>query len=188
MPTRDDVTSALGRWWRASAAVPAGLAWAVAYAVIAVSGVRFSTAYLNYGWQLAPWDILSRDPLRSAWYLHIQPPLWNLALGVPARLSPFSDAITLQLLMAAIGVVATMLAARLAERLGAGRRAATIVALVAMLHPEVLKGAFEPNYELAVAALLLAVLVVAARAERRGPRALVELSVVLTVLVMTRSL
>lgn len=174
--------------WSRSASLPAAATWLVGYLLVAFTGVGFSTAYLGYGWQLTPWDVLTSDPLRSAWYLHVQPPLWNLVLGVPAWISPWSDAVTLQIVMLVIGLVTVGLAARLAEVLGAGRRLAWIVAVVATLHPEVLKGAFEPNYELAVAALLLGVLVVLADVWKRGASRIVWLSLVLTVLVMTRSL
>lgn len=181
------------RLWSVSAAVPAAVTWLVGYLAVAVTGVAFSTAYLGFGWQLTPWDVLSNDPLRSAWNLHVQPPLWNLVLGVPAWLSPWSDAITLQIVMLVIGLATVALAARLAEILGAGRRSAWIVAVVATWHPEVLKGAFEPNYELGVAALLLAVLVALAGALKAGTtsnpaRRIGWLAAVLTVLVMTRSL
>ena len=170
-------------------AVAAGV-WTLVYLLVALTGQRFDTAYLGFGWQLIPWDILSTDPLRSVWYLHVQPPGWNLLLGVLAKLSPFTDAITLQVLMAAFGIAVVYLASRLGRRLGLSARAAAVLALAATLHPEVLKGAFEPNYELAVAALMLAWLVAVARLadERPRRRALIVVSVLLTALVMTRSL
>ena len=183
--------------WLVMPGVAAGLGWAIVYAVVWLSGQRFSTAYLGYGWQLVPWDVLSADPLSSVWFLHIQPPLWNLALGLPAWLSPFSDAGTLQVLMFAIGVANAVLAALVAERLGVRRRWATLVALVATVHPEVLKLAFEPTYELAVSALLLALLWAAARladsgtrsaADARPGRWLLAVSAVGTATVLTRSL
>jgi hypothetical protein len=160
------------------------------YVALVVTGVGFDTGYLNYGWQLIPWDVLTSDPLRSLWYLHVQPPGWNLFLGVPSWISPLSDRVTIQALMLAVGLIVVVLSALLAQRLGLGRRAAIAVTLVATLHPEVVKGAFEPNYELGVAALLLAVCLAVARLDRqaRFARGLVVLSIVLTVLVMTRSL
>lgn len=176
--------------WVVRPGVAAGVGWLVVYTAVCLSGQPFSTSYLGFGWQLVPWDILSTDPWRSVWYLHVQPPLWNLALGVPAWLSPVSDAVTLQVLMAALGVAGAVLAALVAERLGVRRRWATVIALVAMAHPEVLKLAFEPTYELAVSTGLLAVLWAAARyveaPERRG--ALVLVSVLATAVVLTRSL
>jgi hypothetical protein len=179
----------LRRLW-SHAGPRAALGWLVAYLSLCVSGQRFDTSYLNYGWQLIPWDILSNDPLRSVWYLHVQPPMWNLILGVAARVSPVSDAVTLQLVMAFFGFAGAWLAAVLARRLGLGRNWSVVVALVVTLNPEVLKGAFEPTYELAVGAMLLAVLVAIADLGHRANarRSLIVVSIAVTLTVMTRSL
>ena len=168
----------------------AAVAWFAVYVLACLTGQRFNTDYLNYGWQLIPWDVLSTDPLRSVFYLHIQPPLWNLFLGTTAWLSPFSDRVTLQVLMALIGFAVAWLAALLGQRLGLSRRVAVIVALIATLHPEVLKGAFEPTYELATAALLLAVLIAVSDLTRKENvlRSLVILASAVTVTALTRSL
>lgn len=176
---------------RDSAPFVASLAWILVYAAIVISGQRFDTRYLNFGWQLVPWDTLSSNPWSSVWYLHIQPPLWNLVLGVSAWISPLSDSWTLQVVMFGFGILAVASAATLAERLGLGRRAAIGVALIATLHPEVLKGAFEPTYELAVAALLLSVLAVVAGLDRdfsRRRTRLLVLAALVTAVSMTRSL
>ena len=168
----------------------AAAAWFAVYVLACLTGQRFNTDYLNYGWQLIPWDVLSTDPLRSVFYLHIQPPLWNLFLGTTAWMSPFSDRVTLQVLMALIGFAVAWLAAVLGRRLGLSRRVAVIVALIATLHPEVLKGAFEPTYELATAALLLAVLIAVSDLTRKENvrRSLVILASAVTVTALTRSL
>lgn len=187
---RADLARRLRDGWTTSAALPAAVAWTAVYVALVATGVGFDTGYLNYGWQLIPWDVLTSDPFRSLWYLHVQPPGWNLFLGLPSWVSPFSDRVTVQALMFAVGLAVVVLAAILARRLGAGRRTAVAVSLIATLHPEVLKGAFEPNYELGVAALLLAVCVAVTRLDRgsRFSRSFATLAVVLTVLVMTRSL
>jgi hypothetical protein len=187
---RADLVERARRAWSRSAVLPAVAVWSVVYVALVVTGVGFDTGYLNYGWQLIPWDVLTSDPLRSLWYLHVQPPGWNLFLGIPSWISPLSDRVTVQVLMLVVGLLVVIMAARLAEQLGAGRRSSIVLTLLATLHPEVLKGAFEPNYELGVAALLLAVCVAVARLERdrRFSRALAGVSIVLTVLVMTRSL
>lgn len=168
----------------------AALMWFAVYVLSCLSGQKFNTDYLNYGWQLVPWDILSTDPIRSVFYLHIQPPLWNLLLGTTAWVSPFSDRLTLQVLMALIGVAVAWLAAVMARRLGLSRNTAVIVALIATLHPEVFKGAFEPTYELATAGLLLVVLIAVADLSRKENvhRSLVILSIAVTVTALTRSL
>lgn len=185
-----DWTGVIRQRWRQSSVIPATSIWFAVYVLLVVTDRGFDTSYLNYGWQLVPWDVLSTDPVRSVWFLHVQPPGWNLFLGVPAWLSPLSDRVTVQLLMLGLGLAVVGLAASLARRLGLGRRTSVVVALVATLHPEVLKGAFEPNYELGVAALLLAVAVSVSRLESTSifGRRFVSLSIVLTVLVMTRSL
>lgn len=168
----------------------AAVMWFAVYVLSCLSGQKFNTDYLNYGWQLIPWDILSTDPIRSVFYLHIQPPLWNLLLGTAAWVSPFSDRVTLQVLMALIGIAVAWLAAVLARRLGLSRNTAVIVALIATLHPEVFKGAFEPTYELATAGLLLVVLIAVADLSRKVnvQRSLVILSIAVTVTALTRSL
>lgn len=167
----------------------AAIMWLVVYGLICLTGQRFDTNYLNFGWQLIPWDILSTDPWRSLWYLHVQPPLWNGALGLSAWVSPVSDAVTLQLLMAAFGVLLAAASATLARRLGLGHFGSLAVALIATLHPEVLKGAFEPTYELAVGALLvlLAVVVLGTTGPALG-RNVLAVSLLATVIALTRSL
>ena len=166
------------------------LIWFAVYVLVCLTGQRFNTEYLNFGWQLIPWDILSADPVRSVFYLHIQPPLWNLLLGTTAWVSPFSDRLTLQALMAIIGIAVAWLAAVLARRLGLSRNTAVVVALIATLHPEVFKGAFEPTYELATAGLLLLVLIAVADLSRKENvrRSLVILASAVTVTALTRSL
>ncbi len=164
--------------------------WLLIYALVWATGQRFKTAYLDYGWQLIPWDVLSHDPLRSVWYLHIQPPFWNLALGGLAWSSPFSDAITLQALQAAIGAAGAACAAALARRCRVGAVGAVVIGLVATANPEVLRNAFEPTYELAVSTLLLGLVLALTRfagepAWRRGP---VVIAAVATTVVLTRSL
>ena len=177
------------RFW-SRAGVRAAAVWGVVYIVVCATGQRFDTRYLGYGWQLIPWDVLSADPVRSVWYLHVQPPLWNLFLGGLAWASPLGDSITLQAAMAAIGVAGAFLAAELATSLGLSRRWAVVVALVATLNPEVLKGAFEPTYELATGVLLMSVVLVLVRlpSTTNARHGVLMLAVLVTATTMTRSL
>lgn len=181
-----------GGWatrWRHPSVV-AGAAWFVAYCVAWATGERFSASYLAFGWQIVPWDILSTDPLRSLWYLHIQPPGWNALLGITAWISPLPDALSLQLVMASFGVLLAGACAAVASQLGLGRRAAVVVALVATLHPEVLRTAFEPLYELPVGALLMLVIWALGRAAgERAPVLGFGMAIAAaTAVVLTRSL
>lgn len=172
----------------APALIAAG-GWLAAYSVVAVAGQRFSTAYLDYGWQIVPWEVLRDDPLGSVVHLHIQPPLWNLVLGGAAWLSPLSDALTLQLVQVSFGVVLAWFLADMLVRLGCSAAAAVGLALVASLNPEVLRGGFEPTYELPVAALLAGCLWSAVRVVQ-SPSALrlAVLAGLATAVVLTRSL
>ena len=168
----------------------AAAVWAVVYIVVCATGQRFDTRYLGYGWQLIPWDVLSNDPLGSVWYLHVQPPLWNLFLGGLAWVSPVGDSVTLQLAMAIIGLVGAAVAAELATALGLSRRWAVVAALAATLNPEVFKGVFEPTYELATGVLLMCIVLVLSRlgAMSNVRRGLLVLAALVTATTMTRSL
>lgn len=165
-------------------------AWTTVTLLVALTGQRFSTAYLDYGWQIVPWDTLTEDPLGSVWYLHVQPPLWNLVLGVLGWASPATDAVTLLALQLVIGAFLAAGCVRLARLLGLGAGASLAVALLATLHPEVLKNAFDPTYELVVAALLVWTVVAVGHAVRDRPsmRWAAALVVLVTAVVLTRSL
>lgn len=176
---------------RTSVAIMAATAWTGAYLLVVATGQRFDTRYLDYGWQLVPWDILSASPFSSVWYLHIQPPLWNLVLGTSAWISPLSDSTTLQIVMFCFGVLAATAAAVLGRNMGLTRRASVAVALIATLHPEVLKGAFEPTYELPVAAMLLVVLATVSTLRIESTRTrqhVLTIAILVTAVSMTRSL
>lgn len=175
--------------WRRAGWLAAG-GWLVVYVVVWATGQRFDASYLDYGWQIVPWDTLSSRPLQSVWYLHIQPPLWNLTLGGAAKVSPFPDAFTLQVVLAAFGAAGAAAAAVIARRGRLGTAAAVAVALVATANPDVLRNAFEPRYETVTSTLLLAVVVALARFAaqptwRRGP---LWVAAGGTAVVLTRSL
>lgn len=50
-------------------------------------GVRFDAATLNGTWQFLDPMLLRTDLLRSVWYLHAQPPMFNLWLGIVLKLT-----------------------------------------------------------------------------------------------------
>lgn len=173
-----------------SAGFRASSCWLFVYLVVLFSGHQFDSGYLEYGWQLIPWETLSTDPFRSVWYLHIQPPMWNFLLGVSAWLSPVSDGLTLQLVMLAFGLSAVWMGTNIARRFGLSRRLSIVVTLVVFLNPEVFRGVFEPTYEFPVGCLLMGlVLGVAKFRERVEPmKWFLVCSILITTVVMTRSL
>ena len=173
---------------RRGAAVTAAL-WTLAYLAVCITGQVFSVAYLEYGWQIIPWTVLRDDPLGSVWYLHTQPPLWNLAIGGAAKLSPFSDALTLRGLMFVLGFATAWLLYNVLKAFGLRSFTALALTLAMLLNPEVFQWVFGPTYELAITFLLVAVVRTAQRflQNRRGSD-LVWCSVSVTALVLTRSL
>jgi hypothetical protein len=163
--------------------------WSAVYGLIWATGQGFSTNFLMYGWQIVPYPTLSSHPLSSIWYLHIQPPLWNLLLGSVGRWSPLSTALSLQLLSLVLGALLAGFLGSLLVRVGVAHRCAVVLALFATLNPPVLRLAFDAQYELAVALGIVVVLWgVAAPMSTRPAHRFVVVSIVATSIVMTRSL
>ncbi len=164
-------------------------AWLVVYLGFVIAGQRFSTAFAHGGWQIAPYDLLSARPIRTSLLVHVQPPVWNLAIGLTARWSPFPDGLSLQMLMVCIGVGIAVLVARLALLCGLSDRASFCVGLGVGLLPSTFHDVFALRYELPCALLLLAAInVVLGRDGRLDRTGLLRASAIVTMLVLTRSL
>ncbi len=168
--------------------VVAGL-WLFAYAIVVAAGQPFLPGYLDYGWQIIPWTVLKDDPITSVWYLHTQPPLWNLTLGVLGKLTPFGDARTLQALQVVLGMILAWQVARILRNLGLRARWIIALAAAVTVNPEVLRNALEPTYETATGVgLACAVLALQRLARDRRSIDFVAFSAALTAVVLTRSL
>jgi hypothetical protein len=68
------------------------------------TGGGMTTAALRTSWQLLDLHQLTADPFGSVALLHIQPPAFNLFVGVVERWSPLSAAFTYQVLYLACGL------------------------------------------------------------------------------------
>lgn len=53
-----------------------------------LAGVRFDMTPLEEFWQYLDVNLLRSRLLESLWYLHSQPPLYNLYLGLVLKLTP----------------------------------------------------------------------------------------------------
>lgn len=167
----------------------AAAVFAASYVAVAVTGQRLSTQLLENQWQLLPLDVLRDDPFGSVWHLHVQPPLWNLAVGVLDRWSPLSLAVSVQLLLLVSGCVVAASLAAVLRAIGLGRGAALGITALATINGPVLLAGFRPQYELPVAAMLTGLLALAVRAAGpRSARTLVVASLVVTALALTRSI
>jgi hypothetical protein len=144
--------------------------------------------FLDVAWQLAPLDALRAEPLTSTWYLHIQPPLWNLGIGSVLRWSPVPDALSLQLLWFAMVAATVALLADVLHRLSGWRVGAAAVAVVVMCNPQVLTLAYQPAYEVPTTLGLVTVLWLVARRPRSVATTFIACSVALTTVAMTRAM
>ncbi len=70
-----------------------------------IAGVRFDISPLTYSWQIMDIPLLKNDLLRSVYYLHSQPPLFNLALGIVIKLEPLSWATLIHLFYLLLGLL-----------------------------------------------------------------------------------
>lgn len=164
------------------------LAWTSVYLVVAALGHVFVDDFLEVAWQLAPLDALRAEPIASTWYLHIQPPLWNLGIGSVLRWSPLPDALSLQLLWFALAAATVALLADALHRLSGWRVGAAAIAVVVMCNPQVLTLAYQPAYELPTTLGLVIVLWLVARRPRSIPATFIACSVALTTVAMTRAM
>ena len=167
----------------------AALMWAGVHTLLSATGQAYPVRVLFGGWQMLPEAELRSDPLGSVWNLHIQPPLWNLLVGIVGWVSPLGLASSHRLVSLCTGMVLAAAIAATLRELGASRRVTLGLTAVATLNTEVLRHAFEPRYDLAVAALIALLVWSVARLARPATAGSVVLpSVIATVLVMTRAL
>lgn len=123
--------------------------------VYRATGGGFTTAALRTSWQLLDLHRLTADPFGSVALLHIQPPAFNLFVGVVERWSPLSAAFTYQVLYLACGLVLLLTLRALLVELGCSELGATVGTVVVALDPVLLSYMNSATYELPVATLLV---------------------------------
>lgn len=95
---------------------------------IGLLGVRFGVEPLsNYIQYLDP-ELLRHDLLRSVFYLHFQPPLFNLFLGGVLKLFPEQYPLAFQVIYLAMGLALSVVLYLLLKKMGVGRTLATVLA------------------------------------------------------------
>jgi hypothetical protein len=134
------------------------LSRAAAYA----AGIRFDARLLTAGVQIIDAGVLRDRLVESVWYLHSQPPLFNLFLGLATRISPFSVEWTFAPLWLALGAALVAVVHRLARALAMDTRVAAAVTVVVTANPVTILYENHLSYEyplaVAIAALVLAAL------------------------------
>jgi hypothetical protein len=153
------------------------------------SGAVYTDAFLDDGWQMVPREVLRSDVLRSVWYLHGQPPLYNFTIGLILRFSPFSDLRSTQALILASSLLAVIGLQRLGVLLGLSTGLAIVLAIVVTSDPYMIRYELDATYEIPMLALLVWTFIVVHRAVSApsiGRYAVA--AALLTAVVMTRSI
>lgn len=184
--TSTEVPDAAERTW------PARALLVVVILVVALSadaaGGGPSFADLHSSWQLIDLDVLADDPLGSVWYLHTQPPVHNMVVGVVGWL-PLPIAGSLFVLYVAALAVGGLLLHDLLVRWGTGPRVAAAVAAFALASPGLVGTVAVAGYEVPASTLTIGALWSAQRYLGTGhAKWLLVTSAVLTTAALTRGL
>lgn len=100
--------------------------------------LNFNSNTINYYWQYLDPQLLREDLLRSVFYLHQQPPLFNLYLGVILKLFPTQYPAAFQLSFAIIGLVFSLYLFFLMKHIGISRFIAFGLVLIFICSPTTL--------------------------------------------------
>ena len=111
------------------------LVFAVSRVVAALAGVRFADGYLGWYWQFVDIDLLRNDLGRSLFYLHAQPPLFNLIVGVVLKLFPGSEAMAFKVLYLGLGVILCSAGYLVLVTLDVGPRLAAVIMALFIVGP-----------------------------------------------------
>lgn len=105
-----------------------------------LAGVTVHQLQLGGPWQLIDPELLRHDLLRSVFYLHSQPPLYNLFMGVLVKVFPneATAAGALNVIYMALGLMLALLVHRLMRRLGVSAIVSFLVTALIMISPAVI--------------------------------------------------
>jgi hypothetical protein len=148
-PSRREARSVPHAAWLGGVAV----VYALSVLVFGAAGLRFDDAVYGF-YQVLPADLLHDRLIESVWYLHIQPPLFNLFLGLglrapePLQIPFFAAVYALLALALALAVFAAQV------NLGVPRALALVVTAVLIVNPALILFRNLLTYELPVMALL----------------------------------
>jgi hypothetical protein len=169
-------------------ALAVGSAWAVSRGAAYAAGVRFDTSTLGVFWQLIEPDLLRDRLLESLYYLHSQPPLFNLFLGAVLKVFPTGSTQAFQAVYSLLGLVEALAVFVLLAQLGAPRILAAAGGILVAVLPATILYENWLFYEFPVAvALLLAALALRRFVERGSVASGIAFFGLLAAVVYTRS-
>ena len=166
-----------------------GLLFAVSRVVFWLVGVRFSTDQLRIAIQYLDPELLRTRLLESVWYLHTQPPLYNLFLGTVLKLFRGDEGYAFHAVHLALGLAFVLALYLLLTGFSLPRPVAAAIALALAVSPAAILYENRLFYDYPVLVLLTVAALAAQRLARRpsAGRAL-ALSSLLTMVVLVRSL
>ena len=132
------------------------------------AGVRFDVSSLDYFWQYLDPLLLKTRLLESVFYLHSQPPLFNLLLGVGLKLAPGQFGATMHIVYSLLGLLQCLAIYFVLLRIGLRRWPSAVVAALFSAAPAFLLYENWLFYEYPVAALLMLSVLALSEFLRRG--------------------
>lgn len=109
--------------------------FAVSRIAFYIAGVRFDSQPITSYWQYLDLGLLRTDLLRSLWYLHSQPPLFNFLLGVTTKVAPANEGVLLAVLFRGLGLILALAMFLLMRELEIGRKAAFWLTVAVVVSP-----------------------------------------------------
>ncbi|MDQ4133720.1 MAG: hypothetical protein M3179_11065 [Actinomycetota bacterium] len=154
-----------------------------------LAGVRFDSGPLDYAGQILGAGMLREDLLEAITHLHVQPPVFNLFIGLVLQAPASWETPLFQWAFLAMGISMALCLYAVLRRLGVGAKTTVALTLVFMISPPIILYENWLLYDYPVAALLcLAVLALLRYESNHHLRDAALFLAVLAVLVLTRSL
>ncbi len=129
--------------------------FAVSRVVYFVAGVRFNALPVGTFWQMIDPELMRTDLLRSLWYLHMQPPGYNFAVGLIVKLFPNHYAGALWTVQIAMGAAIAVCLFRLICWLGVPDSWSFVLTSIFVISPACVLFENEATYEYPVLLFLL---------------------------------
>jgi hypothetical protein len=176
------------RWSSPAPLVAAAAAFAVTRGAAYAAGVRFDARKLTDATQLADLGLLRHHLVETTWWLHGQPPLYNLLVGLVAKIGGGHAAGVFQAIQLGLGLVGSLALALLLRRLGVPQWLAAAAAVFVYASPPLLLYEAMLFYDqLTVVAVTGALLLFLRLLERTDGRRSLVFFAVCALLVLTRT-
>lgn len=103
-----------------------------------LTGIRFEDSGIYNYWQILDVELLKNRLLESLFYLHSQPPLFNLFLGLVLKLFPQNAHIAFIAVYQVLGLTLSVSVFILLLELGMSRKAGFIITLLFIVYPPII--------------------------------------------------